>query len=304
MIRISRETVLACLMCLGLLLISCNKSEDSVTPPVEEEEEIVGDPGKAAADCYPAFEEDELNVVTWNIENFPMRTTTSEKTIQLIEALDADIIAVQEITDQTEFLALAESMDDWEAIFADVRYSQDLGFLYKDRAFTSMGSPIQLFDDDASAFPRQAVRLDATHISGLEVTFITLHLKCCGGDNSSEQNRRAAASLQLETYIETNLADKAVIVLGDFNDDIVADPVTPFQNFLDNADFTFADLAIAEGSDTNWSFPDWPSHLDHILISNELFDKVRGVETIMPESCITSYATVVSDHRPVLASFK
>ena len=33
----------------------------------------------------------------------------------------------------------------------------------------------------------------------------------------------------------------------------------------------FVDLEIAYGSSTNWSYPTWPSHLDHICITNELF---------------------------------
>ena len=101
--------------------------------------------------------------------------------------------------------------------------------------------------------------------------------------------------------MQTNLDDDAVILLGDFNDEITGN--TPFQNFIDNPDFRFATQAIANGSSTNWSFPSFPSHIDHILISNELFDKVGVVQTIRPESCVSGYSQNISDHRPVLASF-
>jgi len=41
--------------------------------------------------------------------------------------------------------------------------------------------------------------------------------------------------------------------------------------FINDPNYTFADLHIAEGPIENWSFPT-AFHLDHILITNELFD--------------------------------
>ena len=77
----------------------------------------------------------------------------------------------------------------------------------------------------------------------------------------------------IKSYIETNLDDQRVIVLGDLND-ILTDNQSNniFQDILDDTtNFYFADIDIADGSSSNWSYPSWPSHLDHILISNELF---------------------------------
>jgi len=262
------------------------------------------DPGKSAVACYPAFEDDELNVATWNIEWFPNSgNTTVAKVKEIVENLDADIIAVQEINSPSQFFALASGLDGWEAALADVNYDQDIGYLYKKNAFTSFGTLTQLFGGDSYNFPRQVVRVDVTHASGLEVTFLNLHLKCCGEDGSSEYNRRKQASLSLKSYIDANLANKAVIVLGDYNDDINSS-TSAFQNFKDDPNYTFADQAVADGSSSNWSYPSWPSHIDHILITDELFNKVRNVQTLKPENCVSSYSSTVSDHRPVLASFK
>ena len=112
------------------------------------------------------------------------------------------------------------------------------------------------------------------------------------------------ASIAIKEYVDTNLSDKAVIVIGDFNDEITG-LSTPFQNFIDDSNnYEFADMAIAEGNEAGWSYPSWPSHIDHILITDELFDKVRNVQTVLPEDCVIGYDGNVSDHRPVLASFK
>ena len=289
------------------LLPGC--SEDSSIEerdvPLEDLEEIIefGDPGKALNGCYPAFENNELNVVTWNIKNFPAEnSSTLEKLTEIIPSLDADIIAVQEIADVTSLLELESQLDGWGAVYANVRYGQELGFVYNKRAFTSLTEPLQLFDDDSYAFPRQAVLLMASHVSGLEVVFINIHLKCCGEDGSDEQERRRIASDKIKTYIDQNHPNDAVIVLGDFNDEIIG-PSSPFQNFIDDEAFAFADKEIELGPDSNWSYPSWPSHLDHILISDELFENLTDVQTIVLESCVTDFATEVSDHRPVLASF-
>ena len=35
-------------------------------------------------------------------------------------------------------------------------------------------------------------------------------------------------------------------------------------------------MDIAYSSSSNWSYPSWPSHLDHILLTNELFDEDKN----------------------------
>ena len=65
-------------------------------------------------------------------------------------------------------------------------------------------------------------------------------------------------------------------------------------------------MEIAQGSNSNWSYPTWPSHIDHLLITNELFDEYgnngSAVETIKLDDYFSSwyaYDNNVSDHRPV-----
>ena len=67
------------------------------------------------------------------------------------------------------------------------------------------------------------------------------------------------------------------------------------------------DQNIATGSIKYWSFPNWPSHLDHILITNELFDEFGNsgsmVQTFRIEDYMNGgwdkYEQSISDHRPV-----
>ena len=90
----------------------------------------------------------------------------------------------------------------------------------------------------------------------------------------------------LKEYIDDNLPSNKVIVLGDLNDDIAESTQNNvFQNVLDNTEnYYFADYNIANESSVNWSYPTWPSHLDHILITNELFDELDNSEVLVVSS--------------------
>jgi hypothetical protein len=65
-------------------------------------------------------------------------------------------------------------------------------------------------------------------------------------------------------------------------------------------------MNIANGSSAGWSYPSWPSHLDHILITNDLFDEMASANAttrvLKIDEYIGGWSTYdynVSDHRPV-----
>ena len=128
------------------------------------------------------------------------------------------------------------------------------------------------------------------------IYIINNHYKCYGNgiiENvyDEEECRCQQACIMTKNYIESNLTDKNVIVLGDFNDEFSdVDSANVFQTFI--SDFThykFVDMDIAYSYSSNWSYPSWPSHLDHILITDELFDEYENegslVQTIRMEEC-------------------
>ena len=121
-----------------------------------------------------------------------------------------------------------------------------------------------------------------------------------------EENRRLQASYYLKNYIDTYLSNDKVIVLGDFNDDIAEyeNDNNVFLNFINDTDnYYFADYQIATSSNQFWSYPSWPSHIDHILITNELMSNVFETKTILIDNSLigsfTTYNNYISDHRPV-----
>jgi len=163
-----------------------------------------------------------------------------------------------------------------------------------------------------NAFPRSPMVMDFNFM-GENYFIINNHFKCCGDgildydDPSDEENRRYTAINLIKDYIDNNLFNNNVIVLGDLNDDIAEGPAhNVFQEILEDSNhYLFVDLPIAEGNSSDWSFPNWPSHLDHILITNEIFDEYNSLEvnTIKIDEYLeggwNQYDQNISDHRPV-----
>jgi endonuclease/exonuclease/phosphatase family metal-dependent hydrolase len=245
-----------------------------------------------------------LDIITFNVQGFPKSGYTSVTALSaLIKSIDPDIIALQEVASEADFNRLVKLMPGWTGIFYPINNDEwNLAYLFKDsEAELIVSSAHLLFEDDSWAFPRPPFEVKVRHnASGKELYLINLHLKCCGGDDN--ENRRRAASEELKDYIDGQRADDAVVILGDFNDEISSSSPSenPFLNFIaDPAGYSFADMDIATGSMLWWSYPDWPSHIDHILITNELAAAVDTTVVIKASPCYPEYGDVISDHRPV-----
>lgn len=247
--------------------------------------------------CLSVLSDVTLDVATWNIEQFPKSPSTIAMMTDIIKTMNADIIAVQEINSLNSFNQLVASLDGWSGrLYLNGSLGQ--GFLYKNSEITSLSELTLLFAGDTYAFPRPLVVTTAKHISGKEITLVNVHLKCC----DDGELRRKDASVKLKSYLDNNMASKAVVVLGDYNDEIAESASTNvFQNFINDANnYRFADMDLAKAGPAYWSYPSWPSHIDHILVTNELFADIYSVKTLSLGNCEGSYSDVVSDHLPVM----
>lgn len=254
-----------------------------------------------------------LDIISWNIEWFPKSGQTTITNVRnIIIALDAEIIAVQEIDNKSSFQQLLNELDDYSGYYLNGDY-QSLAYIYK-TAEVQLESNYEIYPNDWREFPRSPLVIEAIH-KNKKYMLINNHLKCCGDgslnpyDDWDEETRRLDACNMLDEYIEQKMANERVIVLGDMNDELIDRPVdNVFGAFINDEDhYVFADMAIAEGSSSGWSYPNWPSHLDHILITNELFEAFNhgasSCEIIKLEEHFyggyNEYDSKVSDHRPV-----
>jgi len=246
-----------------------------------------------------------FDIMTWNIKEFPVQ---GEKTLTLLAEIikmeNPDLIALQEITSENDFESLISKMPGWKGILLD---SSDLNpaFLYKSSEVNLIGRPVVLFSGEEEAFPRPPLMISVEHLSGVELFLINVHLKCCSGEGN--EIRRREASRLLKSYLDEKLSQQKVMILGDFNDEISSSDSVEnvFFNFLrDSLNYKFVDQDIARGDPAYWSYPSWPSHIDHILISNELFTKDLTTGTIRFDQCDSAYFAYISDHRPVIVRFQ
>lgn len=281
-----------------LVILSFNGCKEDVNPPIFPPPD---DPADYST-CLISLSNTTLDVVTWNIEQFSKTNTNTIEVVEIISKMDADIIGVQEVTSITDFNEMMDSIDGWEGIIVDLG-GLNTGYLYKTSEISINSELFTIYGDNSNAFPRPPVVGVFTHVSGTEFTIINIHLKCCGGTDN--EDRRREASTLLKTYIDDNLGDMRVLVVGDYNDLIEEpEPANVFQVFIDDPlNYHFADIDIANGSELNWSYPGWPSHLDHILITNELFTAWESSSTYLLDDCLSNYEEEVSDHRPVIARF-
>ncbi len=254
-----------------------------------------------------------LDVVSWNIEHFPKNgQITFDYVCQIIEAIDVDVLAIQEITDNYWLQQLAENLDGWEGYYAYNEYA-GLAYVYKTNVIENVNI-FEIYTNNNREFPRSPVVMEMNY-KDEHYVIINNHLKCCGDgyldlyNYWDEEKRRLDACNLLDQYIIDNYSNEKVIVLGDLNDILTDSPANNvFQGFTDDNDnYMFVDMEIAEGSSSGWSYPSWPSHIDHILITNELFDdfgnEASEIQTIKLdeyfENGFYEYDQNVSDHRPV-----
>jgi endonuclease/exonuclease/phosphatase family metal-dependent hydrolase len=72
-----------------------------------------------------------LDIVTWNIEWFPKDgNATVEYVTEIIEALDCEIYAIQEIDDTVAFNQLLDNLEGYEGTY-ESSYFAGLGYIYK-----------------------------------------------------------------------------------------------------------------------------------------------------------------------------
>jgi exonuclease III len=254
-----------------------------------------------------------FDVISWNIEWFPKNNSTASEVQEILTRLEADIYALQEIEDTTLLKQVVSNIPGYECYFKSSYYG-GLAYVYNTNTI-QINSKYEIFTSQPywNAFPRSPQVLDCNFM-GNNYIIINNHFKCCGdgtlntNDTNDEENRRLQAVTYLKQYIDNTLLGKRVILLGDLNDEIIDNTANNvFQDFInDNTNYLFTDMLIAQGNSIDWSYPTWPSHLDHILITNELFADFQNFNSFVSVIRIddymgswSNYENNISDHRPI-----
>ena len=291
-----------------------------------------------------------LDVMTWNMEFFGSTLNgfgpnNNELQLQnakkLIDTIHADIIAVQEISDENLLQQLVDMLPGNYQRVCSERYSysfegpdptfpaQKLCFIYnadvislvKDRvvfeelydaARSGVSTPLDSYPGGGPSSFWSSGRLpymitvNAT-VEGVtqKVQLINIHAK--SGSANEDLLRRAFDIQALKDTLNQYYPNANLIILGDYNDDVdesISGGPSPYQTLTEAENFRVVTASLSEAGLRSFITQD--NVIDHITISDDLFDNyLAGSETlILPFSFIVDYANTTSDHLPVLTRFE
>lgn len=268
-----------------------------------------------------------LDVATWNLLYFGAANQgPGDEPLQMARVRDvilgteADLWGVQEVTDADAFAALLDRLPGYRGFLASDasvsggsdsynRGELKVGLIYKPSVVEVAGARIILTDLDYefAGRPPLEVQLRVT-LGGVsrDVVLIVLHAKAVADERSWE--RRMAAGEGLREYLDATWPDHAVLVPGDWNDDvdesITRGRDTPYRVFVDAAPewvFPTASLSAAGAR----SMPRYTEVIDHILASDEAMAwyEEGSAMVYQVDEFIDGYLNTTSDHLPVMARF-
>ena len=289
------------------------------------------------------LKENTLDVVTWNLEWFGSLSNGPEDEAQfanaktVLQALNADIIALQEIVDEVKVRQLASEtgyayesmiMEGWQDA-AD----QKLGFLYKPEVVTVKKEKVLLaklyadirsgattlanYPGGNSSFLWSSGRLPylvqfEANINGSKQLYnlINLHGKATVNNPSQDYQRRKYDAQVLADTLAAQYANANLVILGDFNDDVdvsvVNNNASPFEVFVNNTNYSTLTYNLSLDGAVTFKSGSLSSFLDHIIISSTLTDEYIGNSVMIHDHFdeeIAGFRNNTSDHAPVSARF-
>ncbi len=263
-------------------------------------------------DVGDAFVRDPLSlrIATWNIEQFPKRFDSARGVRELLELEPFDLIGVQEIVDVPSFVDLASTLPGYDfALNFDSRSFLQHAILFRPER-VEINNVERIFVSDGGPFPRDplvadvVVRDDAGEVR-FDFTFVVLHLKA--GTGREDRERRAEANVLLDEWIRQRASgDPDVVVVGDFNDELMDAPSeSVFRPYLIDTDF-YRFLSLEAAFDGEYSFIPARIMLDHVLVTSDALTEYGAGETsvLVAEDLIPAYLSQISDHRPVVSVFQ
>lgn len=189
-----------------------------------------------------------LRIATYNIQHFKSDATQQgdrvEKLKKLVEKLDADVIALQEIADRAA-TNLIFPPEKWDVVIDDDSAdTQDLAVAIR-KPLKAAGVKENLDADDNNFFfagsqfehefpnRRDALAVEVVNPqTSQSITVVNLHLKSrLGGRNETDPRRVGAARLLVEK-LKKDYEGKTFVVLGDMNDN----PDDQSMNILETGD--------------------------------------------------------------------
>ncbi len=274
-----------------------------------------------------------FNFATFNIRNYGSDKSSNKTDKRRLKSLllktGADVIGVQEVVDEVDFKRFVKNyLPKYRVRLSKCGGlgNQKLGFVYKASALTlSSFSEDQIMNEKrecAKGLRPAAVAKFRNKKNGIRFTAINVHLKA--GGTQSNADKRYWQYGQLSKLIKKHRKQGAryFVVVGDFNTtDYVLrnNNYKRFLNFVDRNNLIDFSESLECSSFWYGGVEDGyftPSLLDHILVSEALWDQYSVQEVEVGSHCkkvrcdeahedrLGESFKEVSDHCPVSATLK
>ncbi|EIA07806.1 endonuclease [Flavobacterium frigoris] len=291
-----------------------------------------------------------LDIATWNVAwfgdetNSPAAGKTDSDAIQkeavknILQTLDADIYAVEEVSDDTLLAQMVSEMNDYSYVLSEATSypndasgpKQKVGFIYKNKTVEAVSTKVLLEtihpyynggdnsalanypDADKSRFfasGRLPFMLTANvTIDGnkKQINIIDLHARAnTSGDAQGKYDMRKFDVEVLKDTLDAQYPNANLILLGDYNDDVdqtvsdVPTTISSYAAYVNDATNYF--IPTKSLSDAGFrSYVTYENMIDHITLSNELSDLyIPESARVHYEFYSSDYTKTASDHFPV-----
>ncbi|MBL4604597.1 MAG: T9SS type A sorting domain-containing protein, partial [Flavobacteriaceae bacterium] len=298
--------------------------------------------------------EKAFDIVTWNIEwfgdeaNSPPAGNPNSDQIQkdsvktVIQRLNADIYAVQEIADDVLFMQMVDELPGYDYVLSDATsYPNDnlgtkqrIGFIYNTATVEVLETKVLLESihpyynggDDSALVGYPVADKTRFYASGRlpfmmkvnitidgntqQIHIVDLHARANSGNSPQERYDMRKYDVEvLKDSLDAHYANANLIVLGDYNDDVdvtVADVVTTTSTYdvyvNDPVNYNILSSTLSAQGFRSYAFRE--NMIDHIMISNELEEEyIDASVRVHYEFYDSDYTRTSSDHFPVSAQF-
>ena len=266
-----------------------------------------------------------------------------DSVLAVIKKLDLDVLTVEEISDDVLFADLVSRLPGYDYILSDgVSYPephgtdphQKVGFIYKTSTVKPVSTKILLKslhpyyggngdllvdypENDHTRFYASGrlpflMTADVT-INGAteQLDIIALHARANTGDLQSKYDMRKYDVEVLKDTLDAQYADRNVLILGDYNDDVdetvaegINTTVSSYVSYVnDAANYKVVTSELSEAGRRSYAF--YPNMIDHITITDGLFDNyIANTASVHYEFYDSDYTRTTSDHFAISARFK
>lgn len=255
-----------------------------------------------------AQKDTSARIATWNLEGFnPISNAKADRIAQGIVALDAEVVAVQEVNPNSTVKRVVETANSLggeyeEPVFLTQTAKQNVAIIFKKGV--SVTNPRFVPGSNlGNNGLRKALVVDVK-VGKFDFTMIVVHLK--SGRSNSSRSTRTKQCKKIADFIKTSTStsEKDVLLVGDFNmipgeDDENFSALSP-KHYLT---FLSTHKVYARATNVNGNF------LDGFAVSRKkMTEYIGGSVRVYPlhrayRKTVTWYAKNVSDHFPIVVRF-